>query len=116
MPTRAKRQAARPDVAAGLDRRKGLRPVVRGPRSTPARALAPDDDREAQALGEQLRGGASEGLVYPSVRRSGGECVGLFHPDLASNPRQARHLDYHWDGTRVDLFREPASGSVYRIT
>ena len=81
-----------------------------------AGALDPDDYGEAQALGEQLRGGASEGVVYPSVRRPGSECVGLFHPDLASDPRQGRHLDYHWDGTRVDLFREPGSGSVYRIT
>jgi RES domain len=81
-----------------------------------AGALDPDDYGEAQAVGERLRSGASEGVVYPSVRRSGGECVGLFHPDLASNPRQGRHLDYHWDGTRVDLFREPGSGSVYRIT
>lgn len=58
---------------------------------------------------------ASEGLIYPSVRNGGGECVGLFYPDLASDPRQGRHLDYHWDGARVDLFREPGSGTVYRI-
>ena len=50
-------------------------------------ALDPDDYCEAQALGEQLRGGASEGLVYRSVRHPGGECAGLFYPDLASNPR-----------------------------
>ena len=81
-----------------------------------AAALDPDDYGEAQALGEQLRRGASEGLVYRSVRNPGGECAGLFYPDLASNPRQGRHLDYHWDGTRVDFFREPGSGSVYRIT
>ena len=34
----------------------------------------------------------------------------------ASGPVQGRHLDYHWDGKRVDLFREPGSGIVYRIT
>lgn len=81
-----------------------------------AAALDPNDYGEGQALGEQLRGGASEGLAYPSVRNPGGECAGLFYPDLASNPRQGRHLDYHWDGTRVDIFREPGSGTVYRIT
>jgi hypothetical protein len=89
---------------------------LRGNEPSYAGALDPDDYGEAQALGERLRGGGSEGVVYPSVRRSGGECVGLFHPDLASNPRQGRHLDYHWDGKRVDLFREPGSGIVYRIT
>lgn len=89
---------------------------LRGDKPGYAAALDPDDYGEAQALGERLRGGESEGVVYPSVRKSGGECVGLFHPDLASNPRQGRHLDYHWDGKRVDLFREPGSGIVYRIT
>ena len=89
---------------------------LRGNESGYAAAFDPNDYDEAQALGEQLRNTASEGLVHPSVRNPGGGCAGLFYPDLASNPRQRRYLDYHWDGTRVDLFREPASGSVYRIT
>lgn len=89
---------------------------LRGTEPGHAAALDPSDHGAAQALGEQLRGGASEGLVWPSVRDPGGACVGLFYPDLASNPRQGRHLDYHWDETRVDLLREPGSGNVYRIT
>ena len=88
---------------------------LRGERPGFAAVLVPDDYGESQALGELLRDGTSEGLVYPSVRNPGGECAGLFYPDLASNPRQGRHLDYHWDGRRVDLFREPESGSVFRI-
>ncbi len=78
--------------------------------------LDPNDYGASQSLGEQLRAAAAEGLVYPSARNPSGECVGLFFPDLAANPRQGRHLDYHWNGKRVDLFREPASGQVYRIT
>jgi len=97
------------DIDGHLHDLRGTKPGYTG-------ALDPDDYGEAQALGERLRGGGSEGVVYPSVRKSGGECVGLFHPALASNPRQGRHLDYHWDGKRVDLFREPGSGIVYRIT
>jgi hypothetical protein len=89
---------------------------MRGGNPAHADALDPDDHGKAQALGEQLHASAAEGLVYPSVRNSGGECAGLFFPDLASNPVQGRHLDYHWDGTRIDLFREPASRRVYRIT
>ena len=45
----------------------------------------------------------------------GGECVGLFHPDSAADPVQGRHLDYHWDGERVDLYRDLSGGEVYRI-
>jgi hypothetical protein len=88
---------------------------LRGGNPAYAEALDPDDDDEAHALGEHLRAAASEGLAYPSVRDPGGECVGLFFPDLVSNPVPGRHLDYHWDGTRVDLFREPTIGNVYRI-
>jgi len=73
------------------------------------------DYREAQALGLSLRAAAAEGIVYPSVRCAGGECAGLFFPDLAKNPVQGRHLDYHWNGERVDLYRDAGSGQVYRI-
>ncbi|MEA2810186.1 MAG: hypothetical protein QOJ17_4327, partial [Rhodospirillaceae bacterium] len=34
---------------------------------------------------------------------------------LAKNPVQGRHLDYHWNGERVDLYRDAGSGQVYRI-
>lgn len=77
--------------------------------------LAADDYTAGQALGARLRAEGSEGLVYPSVRYPGGECAALFYPDLASAPRQGRHLDYHWDGERVDFYRDAGSGRVYRI-
>ncbi len=89
---------------------------VRGSYPGYAAILHPDDYAEARALGDRLHASTSEGIVYRSVRNPGGECAALFYPDLAVGPRQGRHLDYHWDGTRVDLFREPASGKVYRIT
>jgi len=78
-------------------------------------ALDPDDYAVSQALGAQLRRAGADGIAYPSIRCEGGECVGLFYPDLASDPTQGRHLDYHWDGRRVDLYREAASGQVYRV-
>ena len=68
-----------------------------------------------QALGARLRAAGADGVVYPSVRRPGAECVGLFWPDLARDPVQGRHLDYHWDGERVDLYREAGTGKVFRI-
>jgi hypothetical protein len=88
---------------------------LRGGHPDFAALLDPHDYSEAQTLGGRLHASASEGIVYPSIRRAGGECVGLFYPDLASNPAQGRHLDYHWNGERVDLFREPANRRVYRI-
>ena len=75
----------------------------------------PDDYAAAQALGRALRGSGADGIVYPSVRRPGGECVALFYPDLASQAVQARHLDYHWDGARVDMVRDAGNGKVFRV-
>jgi hypothetical protein len=80
-----------------------------------AAALDPDDYAASQALGASLRAGGSDGVVYPSVRYTSGECVGLFYPDLAANPVQGRHLDYHWDGARVDLYRDAGAAKVFRI-
>ena len=83
--------------------------------TTYADALQRDDYRSSQALGAALRAGGSDGIVYPSRRLERGNCVALFYPDLASGAIQGRHLDYHWNGVRVDFYREPASGDVYRI-
>ncbi|MEH3116377.1 MAG: RES family NAD+ phosphorylase [Methylorubrum populi] len=87
-------------------------------RGDPARfgeALTPDSYVESQALAADLRAAGSDGIAYPSCRQPGGECVALFYPDLAANPIQGRHLDYHWNGARVDFYRELGSGAVYRI-
>jgi hypothetical protein len=81
-----------------------------------AAALRRDSYVAAQALGRSLRAGGSEGLVYPSQRDPAGECVGLFFPDRASQVTQGRHLDYHWDGSRVDLYRDAGNGQVFRVT
>lgn len=96
------------DVAAGLHDLRGVGPAL-------AAALDPDDYQESQAFGGMLRSAGSDGVVYPSIRRPGGECVGLFHPDRAANPVAGRNLDYHWGGARVDLYRDLSAGEVYRI-
>jgi RES domain len=97
------------DVDAGLHDLRGNEPAYEP-------FFDPQDYEQSQALGALLRAATSDGIVYPSVRLAGGECVGLFYPDLASNVRQGRHLDYHWDGGRVDYFRDISQGEVYRIS
>jgi len=77
--------------------------------------LDPDDYAAGQTLGSALRAQGSDGVVYPSVRLPDGECVGLFYPDLARNVVQGRHLDYHWDGVRVDYVRDAGSRQVFEI-
>jgi hypothetical protein len=96
------------DVEAHLHDLRGSDPIH-------SSAFAHDDYSASQHLGARLRAAGSEGLVYPSVRFPEGECVGLFYPDLAKNPIQGRHLDYHWNGMRVDLYRDVSTGQIYRI-
>ncbi len=72
------------------------------------------DYRAAQTFGAAARTAGVDGLLYPSVRAEG-DCVGLFYPDLARNPRRTRYLDYHFDGERVDLIRDITSAQVFRV-
>ena len=88
---------------------------LRGNTAVQSGLLLPNDYEASQALGSQLRATGSNGVVYPSVRYPGGECVGVFYPDCTANPIQGRHLDYHWNGTTVDLYRNANTGQVYRI-
>ncbi|MEK6216804.1 MAG: RES family NAD+ phosphorylase [Boseongicola sp.] len=76
--------------------------------------MNPSDYSGPQEFGAGLRAEGSDGIVYESVRATG-DCAALFYPDGATNARQGRHLDYHWDGARVDLVRDLSGGDVYRV-
>jgi len=52
------------------------------------RVLNPDSYRESQHLAKELLSEGSAGVVYPSVRRSGGTCLVCFRPALVTNVRQ----------------------------
>jgi RES domain-containing protein len=82
------------------------RPLVDLREGDHARLLAPDDYATPQAFARAQRAGGADGIVYPSVRQSGGECFAAFWPDVMAVPTQGRHLRYHWNGTRVDMIRE----------
>jgi hypothetical protein len=88
---------------------------LRGADSAFASVLDPDDYRESPPLAAGLRAAGADGIVYPSQRDADGQCVGLFYPDCAGNVIQGRHLDYHWNGDRVDLYRDAGSGEIYRV-
>jgi hypothetical protein len=61
----------------------------------------PTDYSASQALARVLRARRSWGIVYDSIRRAGGECVAVFRPPALARCRQAEHLGYVWDGTRI---------------
>ncbi|MBJ3785130.1 RES family NAD+ phosphorylase [Devosia sediminis] len=75
----------------------------------------PDNYAPAQALGRDLRRAGSNGVLYRSVRCPGGDCAGIFWPDLIPPPVQADHFDFHWDGTKVDRIRNCRTGAIFGL-
>jgi hypothetical protein len=75
---------------------------LRGGGTRWAGVLHPDDYTAGQAFGARLRGAGSRGLVYPSVRDPGGQCIGAFTPRAVGLPVVDAVLRYHWDGARID--------------
>ena len=62
----------------------------------------PDDYGPARALAARLRSTGSPGVVYRSVRRPQGQCVGLFKPRGARDCVHAAYLLYAWNGAAID--------------
>jgi hypothetical protein len=65
---------------------------------------APNSYVASQRFATELRAAGSDGIVFDSVRRAGGQCVALFYPDLISPVRQGPHLLYRWDGRAIEAF------------
>jgi RES domain len=51
----------------------------------------PDCYLPGQELANNLLYAGSNGIVYPSVRRTGGTCIACFRPALVYNPRRGMH-------------------------
>lgn len=54
-----------------------------------------------QAFAKALREAGSNGIVYPSVRHKGGQCLAAFYPDVASIPVQTKHVALKWNSERI---------------
>ncbi len=60
---------------------------------------------ESQALAAGLLAAGSNGVIYRSVRRPGGECLACFRPKLVANVRPDAHFEYRWEGFRRPSIR-----------
>jgi RES domain-containing protein len=58
----------------------------------------PNSYAESQALGAKLLREGSNGVIYRSVRNSGGCCITCFRPALVLNVRMGAHFEYRWEG------------------
>ena len=72
--------------------------TVKGRASDFSDCLDPDSYVTSQALAERLMAVDSLGVIYPSVRRAGGTCVGCFRPALVSNVRRTKTYRLTWGG------------------
>lgn len=75
----------------------------------------PHDYSLPQQLAKRLRAEGGNGVVYASVRAPGGECVGIFWPDLVPIPVQGDHFNFHWDGRRVDRVRNDRTKAILAL-
>jgi hypothetical protein len=66
--------------------------------------LDPTSYAASQPHAQRLRDGGALGVVYPSVRRVGGVCIGAFKPRAVGLPHLERRLKYRWSGVRVDRY------------
>jgi len=67
----------------------------------------PEDWKASQALGQEMKAINSWGIVYRSVRDTGGECIAALRPPAVSIPKQGAHLSYVWDGLGItDVYRK----------
>lgn len=78
----------------------GLFRDLRGSSAT-APLLDPQSYAASQSFGAAERQAGGDGIVYPSVRDPGGECVAVFRPRALSPARQGGHYGYLWDGSAI---------------
>ena len=60
--------------------------------------LDPESYVESQALAERLLEADSLGVIYSSVRHTGGTCVACFRPALVANVKRGKTYRFVWDG------------------
>ena len=68
--------------------------------------LDPDSYERSQAFARKQKTANANGIVYPSVRHTGGECIAAFYPDVVTPPAQGDHFRYYWDGEQVSYVRK----------
>lgn len=71
-----------------------------------SRIVDPDDYGHAQGIGRKLRNAGEQGILYPSVRHAGGECLAALRTGIVRNCLHAAYLEYNWNGRAIDAVFE----------
>lgn len=70
------------------------------------RIVDPQSYAWSQGIGRTLRNEGVPGILYPSVRHSGGECLAALRTRIVSNCLHAAYLEYNWNGREIDAVFE----------
>lgn len=70
------------------------------------RIVDPDSYDHSRAIGRRLRAEGAQGILYPSVRRPGGECLAALRASILRDCLHAAHLEYNWNGRAIDAVFE----------
>lgn len=79
---------------------------VRAPLPENAPLHDPSRYTASQAFARELLAAGSNGILYRSVRRRGGESIACFRPALVGNVRPDAHFEYRWEGKRAPRIRQ----------
>ncbi len=71
-----------------------------------SRIVDPYDYSHSQAIGRTLRADGAQGILYPSVRHPGGECLAALRTAIVKNCLHAACLEYPWNGKIIDAVFE----------
>ncbi|HUW28700.1 MAG TPA: RES family NAD+ phosphorylase [Sulfuriferula sp.] len=69
---------------------------------TDTRIVDPDDYGYSQGIGRQLRTEGVQGILYPSVRKSDGECLAALRTGMLRDCLHSAYLEYNWNGQAID--------------
>jgi RES domain len=83
---------------------------IRGGGWEPLLRADPDSYASPQAFAGMLREAGSNGIVYPSVRHSKGECIAAFWPDVVSIPTEEKRIRLRWNGSIIDAWFDYDAG------
>jgi RES domain-containing protein len=72
--------------------------------------LDPESYIASQTLAARLLDSGSLGVIYPSVRRTGGTCLASFRPALVMNVRRAKTYRFRWSGRATPVITVDARG------
>jgi hypothetical protein len=87
---------------------KGQVADLREASRTDPRIVDPDNYGYAQGIGRTLRSEGALGILYPSVRQSGGQCLAALRTGLLKNCVHAAYLEFNWNGGEIDAVFEVA--------